>query len=146
MLGEHGGHAFRKARDEPLGLALGREAGDAGELATDQVGHHHERARRADVDRHHAALARVDVEERRLASTLRLAGGALEDRALADQLVHEQADGTPPRLHQPREVGARDRLVGAHQVQHDPPVDRARCAARRDAVAVRVLVVHVPLR
>ena len=121
--------AFREAGDEPLVVAFGRIAGDAGELPAEQVGHHHERARRPDVDGDDASLARIDVEKRRLAAALRFARGALEHGAVRDQLIDQQADGAAADPHQPREVGARDRLVDADEIQGDPAVDLARGAA-----------------
>ena len=99
----------------------------------DEVGHHDEGAGRPDVDGDDAALARVDVEEGRLAPALGLAGGALEHRAFPNQRAHQQADGAAPRAHEAREVGARDRLVGPNQVQRDAAVDRARGAPGGDA-------------
>ena len=138
VLGEEPLDALHETGDKPLRIALGREAGDAGELAADQVGHHDERARRPDVDRHHAALARIDVEKGRLAAALRLAGGPFEDGAVADQLVDEQADRAAAGPHQPRQVGARNRLMGADQVQRDPAVDLPGGGAGGDAEVLRV--------
>ena len=126
-----------------LRIAHGRKLIDAGDRLAEQVGEHHERLAGADVGGDHGAAARVDVEERRLAAAHGLAGRALEDQAFAQQVVDDQRDGAAAHAHRPGEVGARDRLVRADQVQHDAAVDLAAGAAGGDPEARRVDTAHL---
>ena len=114
---------LHKVGDETLRLPLGREAGDARELVAHEVGHHHEGARRTDVHGHHAALSRIDIEEGGLATPSRLARGPFEDGAIFNELVHKDADRPSSCPHETRQVGPRDGLVGADQIEGDPSVD-----------------------
>ena len=132
VLGEDRLDPLHEVGGEALRVGQGREAGHAHELVADEVGHHRVGAQHADVDGDHAALARVDVEELRPPAAQGLAGRALEDEALPDQLVHQQADGAPTGAHEPREVGPGDRLVRPHQAERDPPIDLAGRPARGD--------------
>jgi hypothetical protein len=92
---------------------------------------HQVRAAEAHVDRHHQPVARADVEHLRLAAARRVDRGPLVDGALAQQLVDQRGDHAAPDVHAAREVGARDRLVLADEVEHDLPVDLARGRAGR---------------
>ena len=47
----------------------------------------------------------------------------LQNPILRDQLFHDQRDGTALQAGCPRQVGARDRLTRANQVEDNPPVD-----------------------
>jgi hypothetical protein len=75
-------------------------------LPAEQIGHHYERARRPDIDGDDTALARIHIQKRRLAATLRFPGRTLEHRAILDQLIDEHADGAAPSAHEPGEVGS----------------------------------------
>ena len=66
-----------RARDEALRIRRRRHADDVGSRLAHRVGEHQERAGRADVDGDARSLARVDVEQRRLAAARDFAGGAL---------------------------------------------------------------------
>ena len=135
--------AFREVGDEPLVVAFGRVAGDAGELPAEQVGHHHEGPRWPDVDSDDTSLARIHVEKRRLAAALRFTRRALEHRAVLDQLIDQDAHGPAADPHQPREVGAGDRLVDPNEIQNHLAIDLARGAAGRQAQGPRMQRPHL---
>jgi hypothetical protein len=110
-----------------LGLAGGRKRDDPVSGLPEQVGQDQERFAGADVGGDDGAPPGVDVEERRLAPPFGLAGG-LEDLLSSQQIVDDQADGAA-HAYGARQVGARDGLVRAHQVQHDAVADVAAGAA-----------------
>ena len=64
--------------------------------------------RRPDVDRDDAALARIDVEEGRLAPAPGFAGGALEDRAVAESARSTSRLTAPRRVPMRRARSARE--------------------------------------
>ena len=97
----------------------------------------------ADVGRDDGAAARVDVEERRLAAADRLAGRPFENELAGQQLVDDQRDRGPAHAHRPGEIGARDRLPGADQVQDDAAVDLAAGASGGDPEARGVDTAHL---
>ena len=105
----------------------------AGHRRAEQIGQHHERLAGANVGRHHGAAAGIDVEEGRLAAADGFAGRAFEDQPFAQQVVDDQGDRAAAHVHGAREVGARDRLPRAHQVERDAAVDLAGGAASGDA-------------
>ena len=142
VLGEDRLDPLHEVGGEALRVGQGREARHAHELVADEVGHHRVGAQHADVHGDHAALARVDVEELRPPAAQGLAGRALEDEALPDQLVHEQADRAPTGAHEPGEVGPGDRLVRPHQAERDPAVDLAGRPARGDLEVPGVDAAH----
>ena len=125
------------------GSARGRQADDVGAGPPHGVGHHQVRAGRADVDRHAGPLARVDVEQRRLASTGRLSGRAFNDAAFVEEFLHQQSDGAAAHFHAAGQVGARDGLVAADQREGDLAIDVPRGAARRHVEAGRVNAAHL---
>ena len=120
-------------------IAQGGHADDAGRRIAAQVGQHHERFARADVGSRDRAASRIDVQERGLPAADGLAGGAFENHAVANQVVDDARDGAAAHVHHPGEVGARNRLVRAHEVQHDAAVDLAGRAAGGDAEVGRGL-------
>ena len=99
---------------------------------SEQVGRDDRGAGGADVDRQRAALPRLDVEVPGLAAAAAFPLRAFEDQSRAQQVVHQEADGAGGQSHQPGQVGARDRLLLADQIQRDLAVDLAGGAARRD--------------
>ena len=111
--------------------------GAAAEVAEHEVG-----AAEADVDADDEPVAGADVEHLRLAAARGVDRGALVDRLLAEQLVDERGDHAAADLHAAREVGARDRLVLADEVEHDLPVDLARRGAGRADEAAGVDLSH----
>ena len=132
VIGEQRLDARGQQRDLLLRIAHGRKADRAGHRRAEQIGQHHERLAGANVGGDHGAAARIDVEKRRLAAAHRFAGRAFEDQAFAQQVVDDQRDRAAAHVHRAREVGARNRLARAHQVQHDAAIDLARRAARGD--------------
>lgn len=98
-----------------------------------QVGDLNERATRADVHGHGAALSRLEEEVLRLAAAFAVALGALEDLMTVEQVLHEPADRAAPHAHQPRQFGTGDRLARANEIQRNLPVDLPRGAAVGDA-------------
>ena len=64
-----------------------------------------------------ARRLRIDVEERGLAAAHGIAGRALDDGAVFEQVVDDQADGAAADAHGAGQVGARERLAGADEVQ-----------------------------
>ena len=94
-----------------------------------------ERLAGADVGGDDRAAARIDVEERRLPAAHRLAGGAFEDELLLQQVVDDEGHGAAADAHGPREVGARNRLMGPDEIEDDLAVDFAAGAASRDVEA-----------
>ena len=56
---------------------------------------------------------------------------AFEHPALLNQLLDDQRDGAALQARGAGQVGARNRLPGADQVEHDPAVDIADHLARR---------------
>ena len=125
--------AFGQQLDQLLRIAHGRKADRAGHRLAEQVGQHHEGFAGADVGGDDGPAPRVDVEKRRLAAAHGFAGRALEDQAVAQQVVDDQRDRAAAHIHRARQVGARDRLSRANQVQHDAAIDLARGAAGGDA-------------
>ena len=125
-----------------FGSPGGRERHDAGERLAQQVGQHEEGLADADVGGHDGAAPGVDVEKRRLAAAVGLAGGALDDELALQQVVDDEGDGAAGDAHDAGEVGAGDGLVRAHQVQGDAVVDVAAGAARGDLESGRVDAAH----
>jgi hypothetical protein len=119
--------------DQAPGIAVGGEARYPDQRLAHDVRDHQEGAGRAHVDRDHAAPARVQVEELRLAPAGRLSLGSLEHEAVANEVVHEHGHGAARRAHEAREVGSRDGLPGPDQVEGDLPVDLAGRAAAGQA-------------
>ena len=97
----------------------------------------------SEIEQANAALARVDVKERRAAAAPdRFAESALEDQRLAEQFAYQQTGNAAPDVHQPRKVSARDGLVCANEVKSDLPVDLAAGAAPGDRKIVWVDLAH----
>jgi hypothetical protein len=92
VLGDDGLDARAQLGHQPLGVALGGETLDVYELLAQQVCDDDEGARVAYVNADDALLARVDVEEGRLAPALALARPALDDQPVGQKLVDEQRD------------------------------------------------------
>ncbi len=129
---EQRARAGRNRGHQRLRIARRRKAGDAAHGLAEQIGQHHERLRCADIDGDDGPPPRIDVEKGRFPSADRLAGRAFDDEAAREEIGDDEADAAAADAHRAREVGARDRLPGADQVQHDPTVDLARRALRRD--------------
>ena len=66
----------------------------------------------------------------------------LVDVARGNQVADDRRERGATHVHAPRQLGARDRLMLADQVEHDPPVDLARRGARRQAIVPRVDLAH----
>ena len=108
----------------------------------EQVGRHQIGLTCPDVDGHDRAATRVDVEKRGLASTDGLAGRALDDQPALEEVADDEADAAATHAHGAGEVGARDGLVRAYEIQHDLAVDLARGALRGDLKADRIDLSH----
>src|SRR5262249_41043193 len=80
--------------------------------------------RRPDIDADDHALI-VEAKKSGTTSTRQAAGGTLDDPILLDQLLYDQRDGAALEAGEPRQIGARDRMARAHQVEDDAPVDIA---------------------
>ena len=65
----------------------------------------------------------VQPEEGGTAAPRQPAGGAFQDPVLLDELFDNQRDGAALQTRNAGQVGARDGLAGADEVQHDAPVD-----------------------
>ena len=91
-----------------------------------EVGEHDVGVAEANVDGDDEAVVRADVEHHRLAAARRVDGRALVDRAVHQQLTDERRHHPATHAHPAREVGARDRLVLADEVEDDLAVDLAR--------------------
>ena len=119
--------------DESPGIGRRGKARDADDGLGQEIRHHQEGPGRPDVDGDDAAFPGIDVEELRLAA----AGGfplrPLEQDAVGDEVVDDEADGAAAGVHEPRQVGARDGLRGADQVEQDLSVDFAGRSAMGDA-------------
>ena len=61
-------------------IALGGQRDDAADRLADEISQHQRRLADADVDGHHGAAPRIDIEERGLSAAHRVAGGAFDDR------------------------------------------------------------------
>ena len=86
---------------------------------------------------------RVRTQSKRGAAPAR--GGRralLEHHAALDQLAHQRRHRAPVHLHPSRELGARDRLILADQVEDDAPVDLPGSRSRREAKVARVDLTH----
>ena len=113
-----------RAEDGPEGLQ--RDLGPA-EVGEEQVG-----AAEAHIDRHHEPIASPHVQHLGPAATRggggQGGGGGFGGRpfvngAFLEQLVDQGRHDPRSDPHAARQVGARDRLMLAHQVQEDLPVD-----------------------
>jgi hypothetical protein len=104
VLNEERLDAPRQLDHEDGRVGLGREAVHAEQLPAHEVGHHHVGPTGPYVDRDHASIARVDVEELRLAAPPGVALGAFEDQALGEQLVDQQAHRAAAHLHDAGEI------------------------------------------
>ena len=82
------------------------------------------------------------MQESRLAPTRRLAGRAFVDQPLGHQFLRQHADHAARHAHAPRQIGARDGLVLANQVERDPAIYLAGGCARRDAEVTCVDFAH----
>jgi hypothetical protein len=130
--------ALRQRGRERFGIALGGKSEDAAQRPPEQVREHVVGLAGANVHGHHRPPARIDIEKGRLPPALALAGRAFDDQPGAEEVVDDQADAAAAHAHRAGEVGARNRLVRAHEIQHDLPVDLARRALRGDTEADRV--------
>jgi hypothetical protein len=97
-----------------------------------RVGHLHQRPTRADVHGHRAAASRLDVKMPGLASSLGLAPVAREHLLgvrpfeyllRPDQIVDEPTDGPCTNAHEPGQIGPRNWLSRADEVERYLPVD-----------------------
>ncbi len=129
-------------RRKRLRIALGRESDHAAERFAKKVGRQQVGLTCPNVDGDDGAAARVDVEKRRLSPANGLAGGAFDDEAALEEVADDEADASPADTHRAGEVGARDRLIRADEIQHDLPVDLSRGALGGDLKANRIDLSH----
>src|SRR4030095_6598191 len=71
-----------------------------------------------------------------------LAGHSFENSGILQQCVDYETDGSAPQTHQPRQIGARDRLILVYQVQRNLAVDLARRPLLGYLKLVRVYSAH----
>ena len=112
----------RQRRDERVWLDDGVERLERDRGAV-EVGQHEVGLAEPNVDGDDEAVVRPDVEHHRLAAARRLHGGSLIDRPVAQQLADERRHHPSADAHPAREVGPRDGLMLAHEIEDDLPVD-----------------------
>ncbi len=98
--------------------------------------------RGANVDADDAGALVIEVEEARLAATGRLRNGALLEPVFGDQLIGDGGNGAPLEAGAAGQIGARNGLMLAHQVEHDAAVDVAGGLASSDAKVAQVYFSH----
>jgi len=85
----------------------------------------------ANIHAHDHALF-IQAQEGGPAAARQTAGRTLDHPRLGDQLLHDQGNGAALQAAQARQVGPRDRMPRANEIQDDAPVDvadhLARCA------------------
>ena len=135
--------AIRLARlgDECLGVDDGVERVDRDGGAA-EIGELKKRATEAYVDRHDESVARAHAQHHGLSAAGSVDRVALVDRPVVEQLPDDRGDHASADAHPPREVGPRDRLVLADEIEHDLAVDLARGRSRRPDEAACVDLSH----
>jgi hypothetical protein len=123
-----GGQAVGHRGDERPGVARGLQVLDP-ERLPGEVAEHHGRAARSHVHGGGEPVGGAHVQVRRPPAAGGRPLGAGDDDAVGEELVDEGRDLAAPHAQAARDVDARDRLVLAHEVQHDLPVDVPRRAA-----------------
>ena len=142
VFGEQRANARAERRCQQPRVANRRKSDDAAERLAQQVGGHQIGAARTHVHGDDRAPLRVDVEECGLSAANGAAAGALDDQAALQQVADEEADAAAPHAHRPREVGTRDRLIGANEIEHDLTIDLARRALGGDLEANGINLSH----
>ena len=143
VFGEQRANPRAESGRERLGIAQGRKSHDAAERLAEQISGHQIGLTRTHIDGDDRAAPRIDVEKRGLAAADGLARGPFDDEATLEQIADEETDAAAAHSHGAGEVGARDRLVGADEIQHDLAVDLARGALGGDLKANRVDLSHL---
>src|ERR1022692_1632469 len=85
----------------------------------------------------------IEAQERRAPAARRPSGGPFQHPMLADQFFDDQRNGAALQSRDARQIGARERLALADQVENNAAIDLARHLAGGDLYPLRFRWRHV---
>ena len=113
-----------------------------GELLAAKVRKHEVSAAESHIDCDDEPILSLQVQKGRFAATARFSSGALIDQALVYKLTDQQAHGSACDAHAAGEVGARDGLMLANEIECNAAINVARCSAGGDPKVLSINFAH----
>ena len=95
---------------------------------------------RADIDADDAGAFAINVKKFRLSSARQIPGSTHLHPAFGDQLLRDHRDGTALQTRMTGEIGTRNRLMLANEIQHNPAID---VAGRSNAGDLKIIEINL---